>query len=57
MFSSSRFAGITAIAGAVVGILITPFMAGVWAYEPGVVWDDLSFLAKTVVRPLSPGVL
>jgi hypothetical protein len=48
MFSSSRFAGITAIAGAVVGILITPFMAAVWAYEPGIVWDDLSLLAKTV---------
>ena len=45
---SYRFAGIAAIAGAVVGILITPFMAAVWAYEPGVVWDDLSLLSKTV---------
>jgi hypothetical protein len=48
MITSPRFAGITAIAGATVGIAITPFMAAVWAYEPGVVWDDVSLVAKTV---------
>ena len=48
MLRSSRFAGWSAIAGAAVGIAITPFMAAVWAYEPGVVWDDLSLLARTV---------
>jgi len=48
MVRSARFAGWTAIAGAVVGIAITPFMAAVWAYEPGVVWDDLSLLVKMV---------
>jgi hypothetical protein len=46
MLRSPRFAGITAIAGALVGIAITPFMAAVWAYEPGIVWDDLSLLSK-----------
>lgn len=48
MFGSSRFAGWSAIAGALVGLAITPFMAAVWAYEPGVVWDELSLLASTV---------
>ena len=58
MFSSSRFAGWSAIASAAVGIAITPFMAAVWAYEPGVVWDDLSLLARTVGPTLeSWGVL
>jgi hypothetical protein len=48
MLSSARFAGWTAVAGAIVGIAISPFMAAAWAYEPGVVWDDLSLLTKTV---------
>ena len=48
MLRSSRFAGWSAIAGAAVGIAITPFMAAVWAYEPGVMWDDLSLLARSV---------
>jgi hypothetical protein len=48
MIGSPSFAGWAAIAGAAFGIAITPFMAAVWAYEPGVVWDDLSLLAKTV---------
>jgi hypothetical protein len=46
MIRSARFAGWTAVAGALVGIAITPFMAAVWAYEPGIVWDDLSLLSK-----------
>lgn len=48
MLTSSGFAGWSAIVGAVVGLAITPFMAAVWAYEPGVVWDDTSWLASTV---------
>jgi len=32
----------------VIGLAITPFMAAVWAYEPGVVWDDVSLLGRTV---------
>jgi len=48
VFTSSKFAGWSAIVGAVVGLAITPFMAAVWAYEPGVVWDDTSWLASTV---------
>ena len=40
------------------GIAVTPFMAAVWAYEPGVVWDDMSLLGKTVGPTLeSWGVL
>ena len=58
MVKSARFAGWTAIAGALVGIAITPFMAAVWAYEPGIVWDDLSLLTRTVGPTLeSWGVL
>jgi hypothetical protein len=58
MFRSARFAGWTAVAGAIVGIAISPFMAAVWAYQPGVVWDDLSLLTKTVGPTLeSWGVL
>lgn len=30
------------------GIAITPFMAAVWAYEPGVAWEELPLLARTV---------
>jgi hypothetical protein len=48
MVRSARFAGWTAIAGALVGIAITPFMAAVWACGPGVVRDDLSLVVKTV---------
>jgi hypothetical protein len=58
MVKSARFAGWTAVAGALVGIAITPFMAAVWAYEPGIVWDDLSLLTRTVGPTLeSWGVL
>jgi len=58
MLRSARFAGWAAVAGAVVGIAISPFMAAVWAYEPGVVWGDLSLLARAVGPTLeSWGVL
>ena len=43
---SPRFAGWASIAGAAVGVLVTPFMAAVWEYQPGVRWDDTSLLTK-----------
>ena len=45
---SARFAAWTSIWGAAIGVAITPFMAAVWAYEPGVVWADLSPLVSVV---------
>jgi hypothetical protein len=40
MIRSARFAGWASIASAVVGVLVTPFMASVWEYEnPLVVWS------------------
>ena len=39
MVVSARFAGWSSIAGAILGIVTTPFMAAVWAYEIGVVWS------------------
>lgn len=48
MVRSSRFAGWTAITGAVVGIAITPFMAAVWVFEPRVVWDSTLLLTRLV---------
>ena len=58
MARSARFAGWTAVAGAIVGVVISPLMAAAWAYDPGVVWKDLSLLTKTVGPTLeSWGVL
>lgn len=48
MAGSMRFAAWAAIVGGAIGLGITPFMAAVWAYEPGVVWDDLGLLVRTV---------
>ena len=48
MARSVRVASWMAIVGAIVGIAVTPFMAAVWAFEPGVVWDELSLLERTV---------
>jgi hypothetical protein len=48
MTRSARFAGWAAVAGMVVGLAITPFMAAVWAYEPGIVWEDVSLLGRLV---------
>ncbi len=48
MTGSARLAASSAIAGALVGIAITPFMAAAWAYKPGVVWDNLPMLERTV---------
>jgi hypothetical protein len=48
MMRSPRFAGWTAIAGAAIGVAITPFMASVWIYEPSVFWRNTSQLTRLV---------
>ena len=48
MARSPRLAAWCSVAGGVIGLAITPFMAAVWAYEPGVVWADLSLLTRVV---------
>lgn len=48
MLRSPRFAGWAAIAGAAIGIAITPFMASVWVYQPFVFWDNTSLLTRAV---------
>lgn len=48
MTGTARVAGWTAIAGALLGIAITPFMASVWTYHPGVVWDETQLLTRAV---------
>ena len=40
MIRSPRFAGWSSMAGAAVGVLITPFMASVWEYGYFVVWSN-----------------
>ena len=50
MIKSARFAGRASIASAVVGVLVTPFMASVWEYDYGVVWSTTS----TVTRVFGP---
>ena len=48
MSRGGRSAGRASVAGASIGLAITPFMTAVWAYDPGVVWDDLSLLVNVV---------
>ena len=36
------------MAGMVVGLAITPFMASLWAYESGIGWHNASLLERTV---------
>lgn len=50
MFRSARFAGWTSVAGAVVGVVVTPFMASVWEYGPLVWWPRTA----PVTRLLGP---
>ena len=47
MMRSPRFAGWSAIAGAVIGVAITPFMASVWL-GPSVFWDNTPLLTRLV---------
>jgi hypothetical protein len=48
MMRSPRFVGWAAIAGAIIGVAITPFMASVWVYGPFVFWDNTSLLTRLV---------
>ena len=50
MFRSARFAGWASIASAVVGVLVTPFMASVWESD-GVVWSTTEGLVTRVFGP------
>lgn len=50
MIRTARFAGWASIAGAVVGVLITPFMASVWESD-GVVWSTTEGLVTRVFGP------
>ncbi len=48
MVSSSRFAGIAAIGGAVLGLALTPPMAAIWVYEGSfTVWRTKSLVVRT----------
>jgi hypothetical protein len=49
MIRTARFAGWASIASAVVGVVVTPFMASVWEVD-GVVWSTTS----TVTRVFGP---
>lgn len=48
LMPSPRFAGRTAIAAALIGVAITPFMASVWVFGPLVYWDSTSLLTRLV---------
>jgi hypothetical protein len=48
MMRSPRFAGWAAIAGAAIGVAITPFMASVWVFDPMVFWYNTSLLTRLV---------
>ena len=45
-------AGTIAVLGALIGVALTPFMASVWAYEPGVVWAEQKTLIERSFGPL-----
>jgi hypothetical protein len=48
MVGSPRFAGFAAIAGALLGLALTPPMAAVWVYDPpGTVWRTKSLVVRT----------
>lgn len=51
MIRSARFAGWASIASAVVGVLVTPFMASVWSYDYFVVWETTEGLVTRVFGP------
>jgi hypothetical protein len=50
MIRTARFAGWASIASAVVGVLVTPFMASVWESD-GVVWSTTEGLVTRVFGP------
>ena len=51
MIRSARFAGWASIASAVVGVLVTPFMASVWEYDYFVVWSTTEGLVTRMFGP------
>ena len=51
MIRTARFAGWASIASAVVGVLVTPFMASVWESD-GVVWSTTEGLVTRVFGPI-----
>jgi hypothetical protein len=51
MIRTARFAGWASIASAVVGVLVTPFMASVWEYDYFVVWSTTEGLVTRVFGP------
>jgi hypothetical protein len=51
MIRTARFAGWASIAGAVVGVVVTPFMASVWEYDNFVVWSTTEGLVTRVFGP------
>lgn len=55
---SLRNACLAAIAGAILGVALTPFMACAWAYDAAGSWDDATLLERTIGPTLeSWGVL
>ena len=52
MIRTGRFAGWASIVGAVVGVLVTPFMASVWEYDSYVVWSRTSSPVTRVFGPI-----
>ena len=44
---STRWGGFAAILGGILGVVLTPFMASIWAYEGGtVLWEDKLVLVR-----------
>ncbi len=48
---SPRAIAALACTGVLVGVALTPFMAAVWAYEPGIAWSDSSSLVERAFGP------
>jgi hypothetical protein len=51
MIRTARFAGWASIASAVVGVVVTPFMASVWEYDYLVVWSTTEGLVTRLFGP------
>ena len=45
--SDSARRALVGLLGAAIGIVLTPFMAAVWSYEPGVVWSETTLVTRT----------
>jgi hypothetical protein len=51
-YRSIRFATLAAMLGAVVGLVLTPYMAAAGVFSPGIVWADLSTPFERFFGPL-----